>query len=90
MALIRSERPVLERPPVVHGAIRSAKSVCEDVTYERVDHFSIRDTEASFPQRCKLEECTRKSQFECRKCVFFFCVTSKDGGDDCFYLFHHR
>ena len=90
VALIRSERPVLERPPVVHAAIKSAKSVSEDVRYDRVDHFSIRDTEASFPQRCKLEKCSRKSQFKCRKCGVVLCVTGKDGGDDCFYLFHHR
>ena len=73
LALIRSERPVLERPPVVHAAIKSAKSVSEDVRYDRVDHFSIRDTEASFPQRCKLEECSKKSQFKCRKCGVVLC-----------------
>ncbi|KAK3725596.1 hypothetical protein RRG08_043014 [Elysia crispata] len=85
----RSERPVLERPPVVHGAVRSAKSVCEDVRYDRVDHYSTRDTETSFPQRCKLEGCTRKSQLKCQECGVVLCVTGKNGGDDCFYLFHH-
>lgn len=90
-SLIQSEGPSPALAVVNHPtAIRSAKSVNEDARYDRVDHFPARDKEASFPQRCKFTGCSRKSQYKCRKCQVVLCISSKDDGDDCFYLFHHK
>lgn len=65
------------------------RSVSDDVKYDRFDHFPKKMTVA-FAQRCKFAGCKRKTKFMCRKCSVYLCVDSKDGDENCFFLYHHR
>lgn len=65
---------------------QSAKNVNVDARYDRIDHFP-KKMNVKNGQRCKMEQCKRKSLFMCRKCCVYLCMT---GDEDCFYMFHHK
>ncbi|XP_064475826.1 piggyBac transposable element-derived protein 3-like [Ornithodoros turicata] len=54
------------------------------VRYDGREHWP-QHVSASFPQRCRREQCNSKSRVRCRKCRVFLCLTATN---DCFFNFH--
>ncbi|XP_066933930.1 uncharacterized protein [Clytia hemisphaerica] len=80
-SVISDESDVDLEPFVKKVRSLKASQVPKDIRLDRYDHWPL---QLSTPQRCKIENCTRRSRFFCTKCQVYLCVT----GTDCFLDFH--
>lgn len=60
-------------------------SVPETIRYDKYDHWPIL-TDTKNAQRCKMDDCKRKTMFMCSKCKMYLCVTKST----CFLNFHGK
>ena len=56
-----------------------------DGRYDRTDHFPNL-TDVKNAQRCKGDECFRRTKYRYRKCLIYLCIDHSD----CFYKYHVR
>lgn len=87
-SLIKTHQEVDQQPEVPMNPVkrmRSAKDVCNSARFDGMNHFP-KQTQ-SCAQRCKMDECGRKSTYICLKCHVSLCI---DGKTDCFYKFHNK
>ena len=62
------------RDPIPPKKGMKASSVPETIRYDKYDHWPIL-TGTKNAQRCKMDNCTRKTMFMCGKCNLYLCVT---------------
>lgn len=62
------------------------KEKTEENRFDKLEHWPQHD-EKKFASRCKLLNCSKKTNVYCEKCLCYLCFTS---GRNCFVAFHKK